>query len=106
MDLTKLRDMDIDIHQIASRLLREVFARVGPAGQATTDATSGEVSITGLHPNGIVIVTAAESPGSTLTIGHVAAGTDSFTIYDAASTPALITGIDVNYFVIDLGTAV
>lgn len=109
MDLTKLRDMDPDIHQIISRLLRETFVRVGPAAQATTGTTgggdAGEVAVPGLKANGVVIVTAAESPGSSLTIGHVTAGADKFTVYDGAATPAVIEGKKVNYFVIDLGTA-
>ena len=104
MDLTKLRDMDPDIHQIMSKLLRTAFERVGPAGQVTTDG-SGEVAVTGLKANGVVIVTAAESPGSSLTIGHVTAGVDKFTVYDGAATPTAVASKKVNYFVVDLGTA-
>jgi len=105
MDLTKLRDMDSDVHQIASRLLREVFASVGPAGQATTD-TAGEVAIEGLTADGVVLVTAAESPADGVAIGHVTAGIDKFTVYDStATTPAALDTKKINYLVIDLGTA-
>ena len=107
MDLTKLRDMDSDVHQIASRLLREVFAKVGPAGQATTGTgtTIGEVVIEELTTDGVVLVTAAESPGDTLAIGHVIAGAGKFTVYDNTTTPVALDTKKINYLVIDLGTA-
>jgi len=108
MDLTKLRDMDSDVHQIASRLLREVFAKVGPAGQATTGTgtTIGEVDIEDLTTDGVVLVTAAEDLGDEVTIGYVTAGAGKFTVYD--NTTGTPLGLDtklINYFVIDMGTA-
>lgn len=107
MDLTKLRDIDRDVGQVTSRILSDVFERVGPAGQATTGTggTAGEVAVPGLKANGVIIVTAAESPGSSLTIGHITAATDKFMVYDSAATPTVVAGKKVNYFVVDLGTA-
>ncbi len=104
MDLTQLRDLDRDMIQMISRILSDVFKRAGPAGQVTTDG-SGEVAVPGLKANGVVIVTAAESPGASLTIGHVTAAADKFTVYDGASSPTAVADKKVNYFVIDLGTA-
>ncbi len=107
MDFTVIRDIDTDINQIISRILADAFERIGPAGQATTgtDTTAGRVAVPGLKANGVVLVTAAESPGDGVAIGHVAASAGYFTVYDDTETaPIAIAGKKVNYFVLDLGT--
>lgn len=105
MDLTKLRDMDPDIHQIISRVLREALVRVGPAAQATTGTggDAGKVTIADLHANGVILVTGAES--IVKGVGSVVAAEGYFTVYDGdTTTPAAIDSKKVNYFVVDLGT--
>ena len=103
MDLTKVRDLDTDINQIISRILATAFARVGPAGQGTT-GTDGKVTIKGLHANGVVLVSGAESiPDG---IGSVVADEGFFIVYDGApTTPVALNAKLINYFVVDLGTA-
>ena len=106
MDLTKLRDIDTNIHQIISRILSVVFERIGPAGQATTGTggDAGKVSIEGLHANGVVLISGAES--IIKGVGAVVAADGYFTVYDGdTTTPAAIDSKKVNYFVVDLGTA-
>ena len=106
MDLTKLRDIDTNIHQMISRILSVAFERIGPAGQATTGtgADVGKVSIEGLHANGVVLVTGAESISDG--VGSVIAAEGYFTVYDGTiTTPAALDSKKVNYFVVDLGTA-
>ena len=107
MDLTKVRDLDTDINQIISRILATAFARIGPAGQGTTGtgATLGQIAIEGLHANGVVLVTGAESiPDG---VGSVVAADGYFTVYDGvATTPIALDSKKINYFVVDLGTAV
>ena len=103
MDLTKLREIDTDINQMISRILSVVFERIGPAGQVTT-GTDGKVTIEGLHANGVVLVTGAESiPDG---VGSVVADVGFFIVYDGvATTPVALNAKKVNYFVVDLGTA-
>jgi len=106
MDLTKLRDIDTNIHQMISRILSVTFERIGPAGQGTTgtSGTAGQIAIEGLHENGIVLVTGAESiPDG---VGSVVAAEGYFTVYDGvAASPVALSGKKINYFVVDLGTA-
>jgi len=103
MDLTKLREIDTDINQMISRILSVAFERIGPAGQVTT-GTDGKVTIEGLHANGVVLVTGAESiPDG---VGSVVADVGFFIVYDGvATTPVALNAKKVNYFVVDLGTA-
>ncbi|MBA7527672.1 hypothetical protein ES705_19850 [subsurface metagenome] len=106
MDLTKVRDLDPNINQVMSRILIEAFERVGPAGQATTGTGGdvGKVTIEGLHANGVVLVSGAES--IVKGVGSVVADDGFFTVYDGdTTTPAAIDGKLINYFVVDLGTA-
>ena len=106
MDLTKVRDLDTDINQIISRILATAFERIGPAGQATTGTAAdvGKVTVEGLHANGVVLVSGAESIVNG--VGAVVADEGFFTVYDGdATTPAAIDSKKVNYFVVDLGTA-
>ncbi len=107
MDLTKLRDINTNINQMISRILSVTFERIGPAGQATTGtgADAGKVTIAGLHANGVVLVTGAESiPDG---VGSLVASEGFFTVYDGvATTPVALDSKKVNYFVVDLGTAV
>ena len=106
MDLTQLRDLDRDMLQMISRILSNVFKRVGPAGQATTGTggDAGKVTIAGLHANGVVLVTGAES--IVKGVGSVVAAEGYFTVYDGdTTTPAAVDSKKVNYFVVDLGTA-
>jgi hypothetical protein len=107
MDLTKVRDLDTDINQIISRILATAFERIGPAGQATTGTAAdiGKVTIEGLHANGVILVSGAES--IVKGVGAVVAAEGYFTVYDGdTTTPAAIDSKKVNYFVVDLGTAV
>lgn len=107
MDLTKLRDIDTNIHQMISRILSVTFERIGPAGQGTTGTggTVGQIAIEGLHANGVVLVSGAES--IIKGVGAVVAAEGYFTVYDGdTTTPAAIDSKKVNYFVVDLGTAV
>jgi len=103
MDLTKLRDINTNINQMISRILSVTFERIGPAGQITT-GTDGKVTIDGLHANGVVLVTGAESiPDG---VGSVVANAGFFIVYDgAATTPVALNAKKINYFVVDLGTA-
>jgi len=106
MDLTKLRDIDTNIHQMISRILSVTFERIGPAGQGTTgtSGTAGQIAIEGLHANGVVLVSGAES--IIKGVGAVVAAEGYFTVYDGdTTTPAAIDSKKVNYFVVDLGTA-
>lgn len=106
MDLTKLRDINTNINQMISRILSVSFERIGPAGQATTGTGGdvGKVTVEGLHANGVVLVSGAES--IVKGVGSVVAGEGFFTVYDGdTTTPAAIDGKKVNYFVVDLGTA-
>ena len=106
MDLTKLRDIDTNIHQMISRILAVTFERIGPAGQGTTGtgATLGQIAIAGLHANGVILVSGAES--IVKGVGSVVAADGFFTVYDGdTTTPAAIDSKKVNYFVVDLGTA-
>ena len=105
MDLTKVRDLDTDINQIISRILATAFARIGPAGQGTTgtSATVGQIAVEGLHANGVVLVSGAES--IVKGVGAVVAAEGYFTVFDGdTTTPAAIDSKKVNYFVVDLGT--
>ena len=106
MDLTKVRDLDTDINQIISRILVTAFARIGPAGQGTTGTggDAGKITVEGLHANGVVLVTGAESISDG--VGSVIAAEGYFTVYDGTiTTPAALDSKKVNYFVVDLGTA-
>jgi len=106
MDLTKVRDLDTDINQIISRILATAFARIGPAGQGTTGTggDAGKITVEGLHANGVVLVTGAESISDG--VGSVIAAEGYFTVYDGTiTTPAALDSKKVNYFVVDLGTA-
>ena len=106
MDLTKVRDLDTDINQIISRILATAFARIGPAGQGTTGTggDAGKITVEGLHANGVVLVSGAES--IIKGVGAVVAAEGYFTVYDGdTTTPAEIDSKKVNYFVVDLGTA-
>jgi len=103
MDLTKLRDINTNINQMISRILAVTVERIGPAGQITT-GTDGKVTIEGLHANGVVLVTGAESiPDG---VGSLVASEGFFTVYDGvATTPVALNAKKINYFVVDLGTA-
>lgn len=83
--------------------------QTGAWAQATTGtgANAGEIAITGMTPNGKVLVTLAENPGNNLVLSHIVADNGKITVYskDVSATPSIAVALEgkkVNYLVLSL----
>ena len=73
--------------------------------QATTGSggTAGEIAVSGMTVAGIVIVTAAEDPGSNLAISDAICSSGKITVYaTSGSARSALSGKKINYLVLSL----
>jgi hypothetical protein len=69
-------------------------------GQVSTDA-GGEVAVTGMSADGIVLVTLAEDPGSYKSLSDVVCGSGKFTVYaTTGSARAALASKKINYLIL------